>query len=118
MTRYLIVGGAGFIGSHVATRLLGDPDEDVHVRVFDNLVSGSRERVAHLASDARLELVVGDIKDLDALLVAAADVDHAFHFAANPDIAERSSAPTSTSGRGPTSRTTSSRRSAARACRA
>jgi UDP-glucose 4-epimerase len=84
---HLIVGGAGFIGSHVATRLLADSDADVHVRVFDNLTSGSREHLAHLEGDARLELVVGDVKDLDALLAAADGIDRIFHFAANPDIA-------------------------------
>ena len=84
---HLIVGGAGFIGSHVATRLLSDRDADVRVRIYDNLTSGSREHLAHLDGDARLELVVGDVKELDALIDAAAGVDRIFHFAANPDIA-------------------------------
>ncbi len=86
-THHLIVGGAGFIGSHVAARLLADPDADVRVRVYDNLTSGSREHLAQLADDARFELVVGDVKDLDALHEAAAGIDRLFHFAANPDIA-------------------------------
>lgn len=85
MTNFLVVGGAGFIGSHVVTRLLAEPD--TRVRVYDNLASGSRERLAHLEGDDRLDLVVADIKDLDALLAAAEGVEHCFHFAANPDIA-------------------------------
>jgi UDP-glucose 4-epimerase len=87
MTRYLVVGGAGFIGSHVATRLLDGADADVRVRVFDNLASGSLDRVAHLRDDARFEFVTGDLKELDQILDAATDVDRVFHFAANPDIA-------------------------------
>jgi UDP-glucose 4-epimerase len=86
MPDFLIVGGAGFIGSHVVTRLLENPATGV-VRVYDNLASGSRERLAHVADDERFEFVVGDVKDLDALTAAAAGLDAAFHFAANPDIA-------------------------------
>ena len=92
MTDLLVVGGAGFIGSHVVTRLLQEPGTAL-VRVFDNLASGSRDRLADAAADPRLELVVGDVKDLDALTVAAAGVDAAFHFAANPDIAAAVSQP-------------------------
>src|SRR4051812_2377727 len=86
MTDALVIGGAGFIGSHVVTRLLQRPGTRV-VRVYDNLASGSRERLVHLAGDERLEIVVADVKDLDALTAAAAGMDAAFHFAANPDIA-------------------------------
>jgi len=87
MTRYLVVGGAGFIGSHVATSLLDSTGSDIRVRVFDNLISGSRERLVQIEGDPRLELIVGDVKDFDDLLTAAAGIDHVFHFAANPDIA-------------------------------
>jgi UDP-glucose 4-epimerase len=86
-THHLIVGGAGFIGSHVVARLLSDPADEVRVRVFDNLASGSRERLARHEDDPRFELVVADIKDLDVLLEAAEGIDRIFHFAANPDIA-------------------------------
>ncbi len=54
----LVTGGAGFIGSHIATRLV----EGGHsVRVLDNLSSGKRENLAHVARD--VELVTGDIRD-------------------------------------------------------
>jgi UDP-glucose 4-epimerase len=86
MTRYLVTGGAGFIGSHVTRRLVGDPD--ARVVVFDNLCSGSREHLADVMDDGRVEIVIGDLKDLDALVAAAEGIDHAFHFAANPDIAK------------------------------
>ena len=71
MTAYLVVGGAGFIGSHVVTRLLADPGTE-RVRVYDNLASGSRERLAHAANDPRLDVVVEDVKELEALTRAAA----------------------------------------------
>jgi len=81
-----VVGGAGFIGSHLVTRLL-EAEETALVRVFDNLSSGSRERLEHVRDDRRLELVEADVKDLDAIVDAAAGTDVCFHFAANPDIA-------------------------------
>lgn len=86
MTRYLVTGGAGFIGSHVTRRLVSDPD--AHVVVFDNLCSGSRQHLADVMVDGRVELVVADLKDLESLVAATEGVDHAFHFAANPDIAK------------------------------
>jgi UDP-glucose 4-epimerase len=83
--RVLVVGGAGFIGSHVVGRLLDDPE--CEVVVFDNLSSGSRDRLPMLDSEPRLQLIVGDVKDVEALTAAAKHVDLCFQFAANPDIA-------------------------------
>lgn len=80
-----MVGGAGFIGSNVVSRLLAYGDATV--RVYDNLSSGTRDRLAHLAVGERLEFVLGDAKDVEALSHAAVGADVAFHFAANPDIA-------------------------------
>jgi UDP-glucose 4-epimerase len=85
--RHLVVGGAGFIGSHVVARLLAEGTEDTRVVVFDNLTSGSLDRLPQLTDDARLTLVHGDVKDLPALTAAAEGAEVAFHFAANPDIA-------------------------------
>ncbi|MDA0284968.1 MAG: NAD-dependent epimerase/dehydratase family protein, partial [Planctomycetota bacterium] len=45
MTRYLVTGGAGFIGSHIVTRLVGEGHD---VRVLDNLCTGSLENLAHI----------------------------------------------------------------------
>jgi len=73
----LVTGGAGFIGSHLVTRLL----EGGHaVRVFDNLTTGKRENLAHVAAD--VELLVGDVRDRDMLEQAAAGCDVVFHEAA------------------------------------
>lgn len=79
--RILITGGAGFIGSHVADELLA---HNYQVRVFDNLspqVHGPRaQRPSYLAADA--ELVMGDVRDREALTRALQGVDAVFHLAA------------------------------------
>jgi UDP-glucose 4-epimerase len=79
--RFFVVGGAGFIGSHLTDRLV----ERGEVTLFDNLSVGKREFVAsHLAS-GRAKLVTGDALDLAALTTAVAGHDVVFHLAANPE---------------------------------
>lgn len=86
LSRYFIVGGAGFIGSHFADRLLGDTAVD-GVTLYDNLSSGREWHYAHHLQDPRFRLVVADVKDSDAL-AAAMDGHHVvIHLASNPDIA-------------------------------
>lgn len=84
----LITGGAGFIGSHLATELL---QHGYGVRILDNLtpkVHGSeRHRPGHL--DRRAEVLVGDIRDAQQLKEALDGVDAVIHLAAV--LGERSS---------------------------
>jgi len=54
----LIAGGAGFLGSHLADRLLADGAE---VLVLDNFVTGSRENLTHLAGNSRFRLIEQDV---------------------------------------------------------
>ena len=61
--------------------------------MFDNLTSGRPEHLEGLLDDGRVEIVEGDLKDLDALVAAIEGDDHAFHFAANPDIAKAMAEP-------------------------
>jgi dTDP-L-rhamnose 4-epimerase len=78
--KVLITGGAGFIGSHLADRLLADGNE---VRALDNLdpqVHGAGERPDYL--DADVDLHVGDVRDRDAVRRALDGVDAVVHFAA------------------------------------
>jgi UDP-glucose 4-epimerase len=76
-----VVGGAGFIGSHLVDRLV----KRGPVTIFDNLSVGKRELVAaHLDSGAA-KLVVADALDLDALKAAMPGHDVVFHLAANPE---------------------------------
>jgi UDP-glucose 4-epimerase len=83
MTRYFITGGAGFIGSNLADRLLADGHR---VTVYDNFSTGQREFVAEAGRHARFRLVEGDLLDLPRLTTAVADHDFVFHFAANADV--------------------------------
>ena len=82
--KILITGGAGFVGSNLAERLLADPS--AQVRVFDDL---SRSGVEHnlswlqnLVSGLRLEFVRGDVRDRAAVAEAARDRDEIYHLAA------------------------------------
>jgi UDP-glucose 4-epimerase len=92
-TRFLVVGGAGFIGSHAADRLLDDPAV-ASLTVFDNFTSGREWHLAGHLQDPRLRVVRGDAKDLPALARAMRGHDVVIHLASNPDIARAVSAPT------------------------
>ena len=77
---FLVTGGAGFIGSHVAARLLADGHR---VRVLDNFSTGSRANLDHGAAHAaHLDVVEGDIRDLGTVEAASRGVDVVFHQAA------------------------------------
>lgn len=79
--RSFVVGGAGFIGSHLTDRLV----ERGPVTLYDDLSVGRRERVApHLAS-GRATLIEADVLDLDRLTAAVAGHDLVVHLAANPE---------------------------------
>ena len=76
---YLITGGAGFIGSHLADALL---EQGHHVHAFDNLSTGRRANVEHLDAHDRFSLTVGDVQDHDALEEQVVDCDRIVHLAA------------------------------------
>ena len=77
---YLVTGGAGFIGSHVAERLLRD---GARVRVFDNFSTGTRANLAFAREHRlRFEVIHGDITDLPAVRRAMRGVRVVFHQAA------------------------------------
>jgi UDP-glucose 4-epimerase len=77
--RYLITGGAGFIGSHLADRLLARGDE---VLALDDLSTGAVRNVQHLAGCPTFRLVEGSILDTDLLEDLAGRVDAIVHLAA------------------------------------
>ena len=90
--RYFIAGGAGFIGSHLAHKLLAQADAD-RVTVYDNFTSGREWHLADVRENPRLKIVRGDIKDLPVLTEAIRGHDQVFHFASNPDIARAATEP-------------------------
>lgn len=79
MTRCLVTGGAGFIGSHLTTRLL---ESGAEVIVLDNLSTGRSDNLTHVEGHPRLTFVSGSITDPLAVAAAARDVDVIYHLAA------------------------------------
>jgi len=72
--RYLVTGGAGFIGSHLAEALL---DQGESVRVLDNLATGRETNLAAL--QGRAQLIRGDLRNLEAVRAAVEGVEVVFH---------------------------------------
>ena len=83
MSRYLVTGGAGFIGSHLVHTLL---DQGADVRVLDNFSTGKRENLSGLGG--RLEVLEGDVRDCAAVEKAVRDVEVVFHEAAFVSVPE------------------------------
>ena len=77
--RYLITGGAGFIGSHLAERLL---EQEAKVAILDNLSTGSMENIRHLKGFENLEYHLDGIENQQLLAELVDDADVIFHFAA------------------------------------
>lgn len=80
--RYLVTGGAGFIGSHIAQTLL---EQGHRVRVLDNFSTGKRENIEELKrrfDGNRLEIIEGDLRDASRVGEAVRGVNIIFHEAA------------------------------------
>ena len=83
----LITGGAGFIGSHTADRLLS---AGYHVRVLDSLIpqvhGEGRRRPAYLSSE--VDLQIGDVRNASAIDSALEDVSYVYHLAADTGVGQ------------------------------
>src|ERR1700676_3461771 len=82
MTRYVVTGGAGFIGSALVRALL--TREDAEVRVIDNLLTGYEKNLEEVRS--RISLEPSDIRDYGAVAAVVRDADTVFHLAAIPSV--------------------------------
>jgi UDP-glucose 4-epimerase len=91
--RVLVTGGAGFIGSHITTALVERGDE---VRVLDNLDTGKRENLAHLAG--KVDFIKGSVTDTSAVSRAVDSIEVVFHQAALASVPRSVSAPLDTNG--------------------
>ena len=77
MSKFLVTGGAGFIGSHIVRKLVGLGHS---VRVLDNFSSGKKENLDEILD--RIELIKADIRSADACIKATRSVDFVLHQAA------------------------------------
>ena len=79
---YLVTGGAGFIGSHITERLLADGHT---VRILDNFSTGKRENIPAAAG---VEVIEGDVGDIETVRNAMQDMNYVFHEAAIASVPE------------------------------
>ncbi len=77
--KFLVSGGSGFIGSHLADRLLADGHSIV---ILDNLSTGSLNNLIQHSQNEKLQFIHGSVLDVDLLQSIVEDVDYVFHLAA------------------------------------
>jgi UDP-glucose 4-epimerase len=83
MKKYLVTGGAGFIGSNLVDRLLSLGHE---VTAFDNLSTGQLRFLEKAQQSDRFKLIEGDLRDAYSIRNAVVGHDAVFHLAANADV--------------------------------
>ncbi|MCJ7579118.1 MAG: SDR family oxidoreductase [Candidatus Aminicenantes bacterium] len=81
MAKYLVTGGAGFIGSHITEELIKRGEE---VRVLDNFLTGKKENLAPFLAD--IDLIEGDIRDYTHCQKSVKGIDYVLHQAALPSV--------------------------------
>jgi UDP-glucose 4-epimerase len=79
-TKILVIGGAGFVGSHVVDQLLKEAVREVVV--LDNFVRGTRTNLRQAMRDDRVNVVEGSVTDLELLNKLMEGTDYVFHLAA------------------------------------
>jgi len=78
--RFTVIGGAGFVGSHLVDRLLRENPSEI--RVFDNLKRGTKANLEGALADPRVQLIEASITEPDAVRQAVQGADGVFHLAA------------------------------------
>ena len=90
MKKYFIVGGAGFIGSHLSKKIISD-EPDSEITIYDNFSSGKMWHLEEIKD--KIKIIEADIKDLEKLTLSIKDSDVVYHFASNPDISKAMTQP-------------------------
>jgi len=90
--KFLVTGGAGFVGRHLVAKLLHDGH---NITIFDNFSSSSKNDISHLLENG-VSLVTGDILDYDLLLKSMANHDFVIHLAAQTNILQSITDPETT----------------------
>jgi UDP-glucose 4-epimerase len=88
---YLVVGGAGFIGSHFVQELL-DRQSGL-VRVVDNLCSGTLDHISNFRTHPNFEFIQIDVENSKQLCESMKGINTVIHLASNPDIAKAAREP-------------------------
>ena len=83
MDKYLVTGGAGFIGSNIVKEIINRGD---FVRVLDNFSTGKRENILGFNGNKNFELIEGDIRSYHTVREAVNGIDYILHQAALPSV--------------------------------
>ena len=83
MAKYLVTGGAGFIGSNLVEEVLKRGD---YVRVLDNFSTGRRDNLSEFISNSNFELIEGDLRSYHIVLEAVKGIDYVLHQGALPSV--------------------------------
>ncbi|MGB2783622.1 MAG: NAD-dependent epimerase/dehydratase family protein, partial [Atribacterota bacterium] len=83
MAKYLVTGGAGFIGSNIIKRLL---EIGEFVRVVDNFSTGRKENIKEFIKEPNFEFIEGDLTNLSVYRKAVKGMDFVLHQAAIPSV--------------------------------
>jgi len=81
--KILVTGGAGFMGSHLVDKLIAN---DLHVKVLDNLSSGTKLNLKNSFHNKNFQFFKKDLKNSSSLKNILSDVNLIFHLAANPEV--------------------------------
>lgn len=87
---WVIIGGAGFIGSHLVSKLL---EENIDVTVVDNLSSGTLRHIEKFLSNSSFKFLNFDVSNTERLTEVLRGKDVVVHLASNPDIAKAATEP-------------------------